>query len=348
MKIDLIIADKDNEYMSRFVNYLALKYEDKYSISQFNDSEALDAYLQKEKCDIVLITPEMYEATLQLQNVKLTVLLTTYHTAQELVEQIGLYTEKYQSILAIESYMLKQFAEVSEAGIGYNKNNTANQICTVYAPIGGSGKTTVAMSLAMKYAQQARKVLYLNLEDMASTDAYFENNKESSLSEVFSTLLMGAGNKAIKIDGIKAIDAASQVMYFSPFNHLNEMQMVTIEELEALLNLLKSRTMCDVVIIDLPATLNDRTKFLLDQSDEIMLVLDDSASAPTRVERMMRDTHVAKLMNQKGCLLYNKGASEGCCVKGLPIAGRIPMLTGVSGRRLCDYIVKENYIEVGK
>jgi len=88
-------------------------------------------------------------------------------------------------------------------------------VVAIYSPIGGSGKTTVAVNSAVHCAKKGLEVFYLNLENFQSTPLYFNCKKERNLSELLRCLKQGR-NVAAKIRQIKQKDADYGVHYFVP------------------------------------------------------------------------------------------------------------------------------------
>ena len=78
-----------------------------------------------------------------------------------------------------------------------NFGGQSGEWVSVYSPIGGVGKSTLAMGLADVLAQK-KKVLFLSLEGPSAWPLYFQYPLAYNLSDFFYCFLMGNKEKWIK------------------------------------------------------------------------------------------------------------------------------------------------------
>ena len=78
--------------------------------------------------------------------------------------------KKYQRISKIYKNLLDYYSEVCGKDMTPGEENV--KIVSFYSPVGGAGKTTVALVSAEKYAQHGKRTFYISFEDIASEDCY--------------------------------------------------------------------------------------------------------------------------------------------------------------------------------
>ncbi|QGS68934.1 AAA family ATPase [Oceanobacillus sp. 143] len=80
--------------------------------------------------------------------------------------------------------------------IYYDRNQTAGKylarskqtkVLSVYSPVGGAGKTTIAVNLSKQLALNNAKVFYLNLELINTTSLYFSSSEDNPSLQIFIT-----------------------------------------------------------------------------------------------------------------------------------------------------------------
>ncbi len=335
MRIDLVIADEDNNYRGRIAGYLSS--ENEYRVSQFSKANELIAYLEKYRCDILLVTPEIYTEKLATYDVRTIILLLEDEQERLVYGTSSIY--KYQSITNIEKYILEE--DTKNSTTARPKSHYAGtKIISVYSPIGGVGKTTVAVSLAMQYARLGRRVFYLNLEEIASTESYFRVSENNSLTKVLESLAM---EQTVDLNEIKQMDDEYNIGYFSPLKQLADNSLITVEKLIMLLHRLKEFDMYDILIIDTNSRMSDITKCLLGECSEIVFVGASTENASLKMAKWLAE---AQEVVKKAFIIYNNVDSNISMIDNIMAIGRIPKLGDNSEREKCKQIVNQEYIRI--
>jgi pilus assembly protein CpaE len=155
-----------------------------------------------------------------------------------------------------------------------------SRIVTIFGTKGGSGKTTIAVNLAVNLAKQGKKVALLDL-NLQYGDANIFLNMESN-DTVYELV---QGYKDFDIDTIKSYMSvhSSGVEVLSAPKSPEYAEFITKEHVEKLLNII--RPYYDYVIIDVAANFNEITLLAIESSTMILMVtgLDISILRNTKI-----------------------------------------------------------------
>lgn len=265
MIISIAIADKNREYIKRLSE--VLQQNNDLNISVFTSSEKLQSALEREKYDIVLFDPDISETKLLISNVKLAVCLYS-----DEAENGSLYANldnilKYQRISNIYKEIMKIYAE--KAGYSAELNNShRSEIIGVYSPIGGSGKTLIALALASKLTEYGKSVLYISTEQLSSSSSIFQYTEEGNTALVEAV----AGDTVfeLKLRGI-AKSGLNGIYYVEGFSRIVDYCDVTGDEMGKVLDSIRKCGIYDKIIVDMGSTIDDITKTVIEKSDHIVI-----------------------------------------------------------------------------
>ena len=157
MNILLAIADSNKEYLRKISEELQ-GYSD-LTIYVYTSADKLENAMENESFDVVMFDPDLSESRINFSRVKMPICLYS-----EEAENTSLYKEcahisKYQRISKIYKDMIRAYAE--KAGYSYESDHAGKMsVVSVYSPIGGSGKTTVALAIAGLAAKKGKKPLF--------------------------------------------------------------------------------------------------------------------------------------------------------------------------------------------
>ena len=178
-KLNLIIADYDEEYLNSLYLYISSEYKAAFEINCFSNEELLIEGLKeiRNKDNLVLVIDErMYDKSIENMGISTIILLVDYDIDENDIK----FIHKYKDIEFFKDKVIRAYSENNpENTTKLQSNNAETTIIPIYSPVGGSGKSTIAAAISVALSQQGKEVFYLNLEDIQSTDLYFngENNK---------------------------------------------------------------------------------------------------------------------------------------------------------------------------
>ena len=284
MVISIAIADKNFEYINRMSDLLQ-KYND-LSVSLFTSGEKLSAAIESSRFDIVLFDPDISDTKLEFHNVKLPICLYSDES-----NNTGLYSDlnkihKYQRISNIYKEFIKLYAEkagtVMESG---GPNNT--KITAVYSPVGGSGKTTIALAIAASLAERDKKVLFVSFEQLASSASIYPYKEEgitSLLAAISGDTVFG-----LKLKGV-AKTGAFNVDYIEGFERIVDYRAVNMEETGELLTKIKNSGLYDNVVVDTNSNIDDILTAVFEQANNIVIVNKPGTLSSFKIEMFSKQS----------------------------------------------------------
>lgn len=299
MRIKLLVASEDKDYCNRLSFTLSQNYADTFDISVCTEKESLTHTLADHDYDVGLFSVEMMSEC-NIKRILLSLVLwdSEYCTDADQYDSAAL-VRKYQRISHLASDVLQKFSAVSEKKSGLN--DARAQICAVWSPAGGTGKTTVALAYAVHTISHGKKVLYLDMEAFSSVPVYFDNDGKS-ISEAFEQL---GGNIELRLQGIRQLDSRSGIHYYcGPINY-EDMYILTRENIAELIDAAASGM--DAVVVDLSAAFDEKCKDILLLADRVLLVADGCASSIEKIQQFCNQSSLFEQIKEKTILVCNKG-----------------------------------------
>lgn len=299
MKIQLLIATREEDYVEHLSQVLLEKYSDLFEVSVCSGEERLGELTQRTYFDVALLSPSMAQAA-RLETIRLPLLLWDGASPIEGELESLRRVRQYQRISVIVGIVLEEYAQVS--GSSRNDGEHRAHITTVWGPAGGTGKTTVALAYALQQIAAGRRAIYLNLEHFSSIPACFTAGGKS-ISTAFEKLDSDLG---LLMQSIRQQDAASGLYYFCCPDNYDDMNILTAQDLKRLVE--ASGQGADEVVVDLSAVCDQRVRELLDCSDRILAVLDGSRVSWTKWKQFREQNNVYGQLLPKLTVVANKGA----------------------------------------
>ncbi|SHK19751.1 AAA domain-containing protein [Clostridium cavendishii DSM 21758] len=284
-KINLVIVDYDERYIKGVSTYFNNNYGDKFYITGFSNKEyAMDYLKSGKRIDIVLINKDLYFDEIKKYNIKSKVILGEAKEAG-VFENYPLIN-KYTPGSMLYEIIIKAYAEQSPENLErVVSNHTSTKILTVYSPIGGIGKTTLAVSLCKELASRGLDVLYLNLEDVQSTELYFNCEEETGLSDFIFAIKERNNNIRKKFVDFSLKDESSSIRYFSPTESILDIEDLDKDDIKFMLESLLDLKMFNYIIVDTSSKFNSQYKMILNSSNHIVFPIgkDSSSTIKTNI-----------------------------------------------------------------
>jgi len=305
-KINLLIADIDVDYIESMYRFFMDMYSDRLNIIAYTDMNLLDKYLTDNsgKSDVLLISTDMIsDWSLIKSKISGTMISLTSIRNMDRINGIPAIC-KYQSGDKIISDIFGHFSENSEQEININDGKCNAKVFAVYSPIGGSGKSSVAIAISKILSGHASKVFYLNLETVATTFSFLDCSSKYSLSNIFYSIKEKSRNLPLKIEAAKNIDISSGVNFFAPAESALEIEEMLPEEIIILVEQLKLLGQYDYIIIDMSSSLNKTNLELLKNSDQILTVMLNDKLSQDKLNILLREYEI--LSQRENINLLNK------------------------------------------
>lgn len=295
MRIRLLIASKDHDYVEHLSRMLTEKHESVFEVTTYTTPDRLMETGRKGRFDIALLEREFITA---VPDVKLCFLLCT----EDFGSLNGMRTvRKYQRISQIVSQILEGYAEISDASGGTGQA----RVSIVWAPSGGCGKTTVSLAYAAQQVAKGKKTTYLNLEPFSSEPVYF-SDEGKSISSVFAKL---DSNVSMLLQSIRQEDSGSGIGYFHRPDNYDDIAVLTAEDVICLVN--ACATVAEEVVVDLGSDWNEHVSALMERADFVFVVIDRTQTSQVKWKQFCEQHNIFEQMQSKFILVENRGAQSG-------------------------------------
>lgn len=300
MNISIAIADTNQLYIERLVEVLQ-EYEE-LSVSIFTNASLLEKTLASKNFDIVLFDPDITDEKIAFFNVKLPICMYSRDA-----KNIALYKEcekviKYQRISKIYKDVIKAYADKA----GYTpdfENSKSTKMISVYSPIGGSGKTTVALTLASIFSTMGQNVLLLNMEQLDSSSCVNPHTEEKDGITLLFEALDENTNFSLKMKGITQ-KGLNDISYVEGFERIVDYNSVSGEEMKAVLERITKYGNYGIVIVDMESRLDDLGQAVFEISDKIVVV-ERPGEIACRKMKMFAQQAIACEYQEKMCKILN-------------------------------------------
>lgn len=256
LKINIVIADPDRAYIGRLVNYLTEKNK-QLNISSFTEKESFIKYLLSDstKVQVILFDEDMICEELDKKRCDLKLLMSNgVFDSSDKYKSIN----KYQRADDFLNEILIEFSEVTGHTEALSSDNVGKtKAVVVYSPVGGSGKTTLALSLAKALSEKGKNILFLNFEDVCSVKSILSGVTNHSMSEVYLAAKTKNANSGIKIIQCCETHTETGISYVNPPECAAEYSEMSPEELKMIVDETKNLKKFDLIIIDMSSGYNE-------------------------------------------------------------------------------------------
>ena len=342
MKIKIAIADTNEVYAKRL--FEALQRQENVFLSVFTDKENFEKGVSSTRYDIILFDYSMYSGDNLFKNSKLSVLLFDEDKEQPLINS-GKYkiVKKYQRGSSIYKEIIGLYSEFVSDPVFFKGERC--HVISVYSPVGGCGKTTVAMALANSIVNKGRSVMYLNFESIASYGVFMTLKSGKGMGEIFAAL-DGSGSFNLKLESL--IKKTPQgIMYFEKFENLLDIYEITSEDIEKLIRMIGESGKTNFIIIDMGTQFDMLNRSIMDFSDKIIFVERTDKLAKEKITAFAEHSSVKREYADKMFSVINfaAGNSDPSAAK-CEVAGRITERKSSDAEELVSYISRYSLIDV--
>lgn len=329
MAKSLIIAEENEVYTRRLKSYLEEKYEEVYAIEVFNKPEGFKEYIKNHQVDIVLMHPAFYQEDLNLRNMRLPIILQEDDPIDLHNRKLKWSIEKYMRISRIVEYMEDQYQEIEKS---------RPLVMSFYAPAGGVGQTTLAIATAMSYNRIGRKVLYISLEEIDSTELYF-GKKSGSLAEHLRFKELNEETQEFA-EYVKK-DVKTGIFYWVR----NGMKQIPITKVQEVIEKMMDYELIDVVIMDLPHGYSDWSA--LERLDYLILVKNNQIHSQYKLKQLLEQKDFIEQWKGKAKQMINEDKQLLEVEKeSLEVVARVEKTYATNALTLCETIAQNSTIHL--
>lgn len=268
-KINIVIADSDELYLNHLTNYL-IEHMNTFEVCSFTTKDNLIKYVgdKSNKIDIIAFTEDLMDGTISVANAPAKILLSDgSFTELEEFETVN----KYQKAEKFINDILMIYAEKTGRVEAVSTGDKETKLVGFFSPVGGCGKTTLALAAAYALASQGKRVFYLNAEKLNSTYNILNESSEGSLSDLYLTVKTKGANIGLRIIANKYTDENTNISYINPAESSLEINELTLDELKKLLKEFEQLGEFDTVIVDFDSEFGKEKIDILKCMDKIII-----------------------------------------------------------------------------
>lgn len=150
-------------------------------------------------------------------------------------------------------------------------------VVAVYAAKGGVGKTTLLLHLAARLSKEGLRVCILDLDPNGTVATFMRIQPKKTVVDLVRRIDDPKARRACLLQTKAGFSIVAAPLLPGQF-------LLQPEELQAILRFLKDET--NVVLLDLPVSLDRMTQLALDQTDQLMLVTTDEPASLFNLDRV--------------------------------------------------------------
>ena len=241
----------DRRYAKRLIDFLTIRYGDQMQVMEAGENRGPE--------DGILLTDKKQSNVFCDQTIWVSAGqgLNPYQSGHQIAKEI---------LAKREGWGVKEEPAVFSGKMG--------EWVSVYSPVGGIGKTTLAMGLADILAKK-KKVLFISMEGPSSWTLYYQYPLSYTLSDFFYSYLVEAAEERGRSLQEMTSRQSNGVFFLPPCLYPDDLMELTKEEIEDWMRLLRQNF--DYVVADLGSQLFYPMRIILDNSSKPCFLLDQRA-----------------------------------------------------------------------
>jgi len=297
MKIQLIIAVNDSDYVDHLSRELTDHYAEVFEITVCSSPERIRELTERKRFDVAMFDAELAELAV-MSSVKLP--LMVWDGVSAISNEMGLdIIGKYQRVSRISADVLERYTRIVEGSWSFSSGRA--HVTAVWSPSGGSGKTTAALAFCARKVAQGMRPVYLDLQPFSAADIYFPAGGRS-ISALFEQL----DSAELLAQGIRQEDHSSGIFYFGKPDNYDDINILNREDIEQLISCCARST--DELVIDLGSSYDSRIRQIMELADTVMIVLDPTAGCRAKWQQFKSQHDTFEVIKDKMTIVLNRGA----------------------------------------
>lgn len=310
-KLNLVIADTDELYLNHLTNYLSENVKT-FEVFSFTTESSLIKFINENanKIDVIVFAEDFLNEAVGTANIPAKILLSDGSAVKNNGFEI---INKYQKAEKFINDILMVYAEKTGRTEVVSRGNKDTRIIGFYSPVGGSGKTTLAVAAAVALSAQGKKVFYLNLERINSVSEVMNEANNGNMSDVYLAVKTKGANIGLKVMANKHTDIRTGVSYINPAESSLEINELNVDEIKKLIKEIDGLREFDVIIADFDGEL-DRDKIsVLECIDKIFVPFTADGLSLYKMKAFIKEINMydeLKELADKACFVLNKSTVQ--------------------------------------
>lgn len=342
MNIKIAVVDNDRNYLERL--FAILQQYNELTISIYTKADTFREAMDSNNFQIVLFNPDVSDEQLVFPSKTMSICLWSDDCTNITWYPSFPKVQKYQRISNIYKEVIKNYAQYAKDNGTDFLGETGCSVIAVYSPVGGSGKTTIALSLAKLISKKKKRVLFLSVEQFNSSSFYYEI-KEEGITKLVETLNEGT-NFILNLKGILK-QTEEGIFYIEGFSRLVDYEDVNQEEITEVIQRIKQSGVCDYIVIDTGSFLDSVNKTVLTKADKIVLVQRSGELADIKMNMFIEQVWFDELKSRSVVVQnFITNGMKYSVVPGIRVVGTVHGYGNIAHRDLLNYMEQENGIDI--
>lgn len=336
MKKKIVIVDDDEKYISMLELIFLTREEELVDIEVVTGEYFNEYFSQSRNINCLIIDEKYYNGLIEKQRIELIFCLTCVQEKekQNTIREECIY--KYSSVKEIFHKIIGKMGLPTDArSVSSGRNGEKSRVIMVYSPVGGVGKTSIALALCGQLAKLNKSVIYLNFDDIQTFQWYI--NKDSYIENGFERQLHT--KKENLIDSLQDAVWHMDFDVLKPFKGTKEAYGLEVDHYEYFIDKLKKSRVYDFVVVDGGSTVGKMNSALMMKCDKIVMVLNQTAYLNYSIRNFLNNIRVSE--KEKIiyiCNRYNQFRENSICFS---VVEYIPEIEEKNG------LYVENWIDLG-
>lgn len=278
----VILADTDSGYVIPLQLRFAEDFFEMIDLEIVTDREFFDdMFSVPQRADILIVSQDLYQASLQKHNIRYIFLMTEQYEAEDTGDLNVNRIYKYSSIKEIFNEIIGKSSNVLRV---QNESTQSTQVILVYSACGGTGKTTVAMGISAALKRNYKRVLYINAAQLQCFQHLLENASPILGQDVYAKL----ANAGENIYGeIKHVIRNELFSYVPPFKAALMSLNLSYSVYEKIIVSAQKSGDFDYIIVDAETAFDENKARLINMADKMIVVTTQSTAAVTATNTLI-------------------------------------------------------------
>ena len=340
MKVKVAILEKDQSYLNRIVAVFNSKYSDEFEVYSFTDLNMALNSVEATKID-VLVASDAFDIDVSGLPKKCGFAYFTDSSDVDTIKGCEAIC-KFQKVDLIYKQILNIYSEKGGNELKLKQGVGNGNVVVFLSPGGGTGSSVMAVAYSMRLAARGKRTLYLNLEQLGSSDIYFSGEGQYNMSDVIFMLKSRKANLGMKLES-SVKQSQSGVYFFSGPKVALDMLELKGEDILCLISELRMSGSYDYIVLDMDFSLESERLKIYNMANAVVLVGDGSEISNAKIgaayeafATLEQNSDIAVLKNTS--ILYNKFSNK----TSRTVAGI--GLNEIGGARKYEYATLEQVI----
>lgn len=280
----IILADTDENYIMSIQLKFIEEFYEKVDLEIITDSGYFEQlFLTPQRVDILVVSESLYEGNVQKHNIGKIFLMTEENEEEDTADLNLDRIFKYTSIKEIFNKIINKSANILQ--IAAAKKNDP-QIILVYSPVGGVGKTTVALGICNSLKRNYKKVLYLDAEHFHTFQHLLVNDTPIASHEIYAKMARNGDDLYQEIGHTVRTENFS---YLPPLKAPLMSLGISMDIYRNIANGAKRSLDYDYIVMDTDSVLDEEKSRLMVMADKVAIITKQSRASVYAVVRFLEN-----------------------------------------------------------